>query len=300
MGARKQKWTSEEEAALRAGIARYGVGSWRLILKDDDFRSILSCRSNVDLKDKWRNINVFLTESGSMDKGRTATKKNRAAPRRNDHPMANSTVASDVDDEIVDEQPIASMSSELWNVSIPKKSRSRLNNIILESVKNLNEPTGSHSTTIAKYIEEEYWPPSEFDRILSANLKDLTTSGELIEVNRKYRIAPAPGSMYSEGRSPETLLLEDMQREPQKIESDDIKTLTKSQVDAELADMITMTAEEAASAAARAIAEAEALMAEAEAATREAEAAEADAQAAQAFAEAVRNRNITELIMAQS
>jgi transcription factor MYB, plant len=105
--------------------------------------------------------------------------------------------------------------------------------------------------------------------------------------------------MYSEGRSPETLLLEDMQREPQKIESDDIKTLTKSQVDAELAHMITMTAEEAASAAARAIAEAEALMAEAEAATREAEAAEADAQAAQAFAEAVRNRNITELVIAR-
>uniref|UniRef100_A0A453LQX0 Uncharacterized protein n=1 Tax=Aegilops tauschii subsp. strangulata TaxID=200361 RepID=A0A453LQX0_AEGTS len=123
--ARKQKWTSEEEAALRAGIARYGVGSWRLILKDDDFRSILSCRSNVDLKDKWRNINVFFTESGSMDKGRTAMKKNRATPRRNDHPMAKSTVASDVDDEIVDEQPIASVSSELWNVSIPKKSRSR-------------------------------------------------------------------------------------------------------------------------------------------------------------------------------
>ena len=76
--------------------------------------------------------------------------------------------------------------------------------------------------------------------------------------------------------------------------------LQKSQVDAEMADMITMTAEEAASAAARAIAEAEALMAEAEAATREAEAAEADAQAAQAFAEAERNRNITELVIAPS
>lgn len=296
MGARKQKWTSEEEAALRAGIARYGVGSWRRILLDQDFRSILSCRSNVDLKDKWRNINVFFTESGSMDKGRTAMKKNRATPKRNDHPMAISTVASDVDGEIVDGQPIASVSSELWNVSVPKKSRSGLNNIILESVKNLNEPTGSHRTTIANHIQEEYLPPSDFDHILSANLKDLTTSGKLIEVNRKYRIAPAPGSMYSEGRSPETLLLEDIQREPQKIESDDIKTLTKSQVDAELEHMITMTAEEAASAAARALAEAEALMAEAEAATREAEAAEADAQAAQAFAEAVRNRNATELM----
>lgn len=60
-----------------------------------------------------------------MDKRRTRRKKNQATPKRNDHLMATSPVASDVDEEIVDEQPIASMSSEVWNVSIPKKSRSR-------------------------------------------------------------------------------------------------------------------------------------------------------------------------------
>ena len=98
------------------------------------------------------------------------------------------------------------------------------------------------------------------------------------------------------------LLLEDVQREPHRIERDDSKIITKSQVDAELARMATMTAEEAAAAAARAVAEAEALMAEAEAAAREAEAAEADAQAAQAFAEAslmtLKNRNVMELVTA--
>lgn len=72
MGARKQKWTSEE-------------------------------KGNVDLKDKWRNMNVFFIESGSMDKGRTAWKKNH-------HSMAMSPIGpiiSDVDDQIVDEQPIS-------------------------------------------------------------------------------------------------------------------------------------------------------------------------------------------------
>uniref|UniRef100_A0ACD6A5Q4 Uncharacterized protein n=1 Tax=Avena sativa TaxID=4498 RepID=A0ACD6A5Q4_AVESA len=298
MGAPKQRWTSEEDAALRAGIEKHGVGNWRTILKDPNFSSILRYRSNVDLKDKWRNINVLFTPSGSREKGRTATKKNQSTPKNTDHQIANSTVSSDVDDEIVEEKPIASVSSQLWNSSNARKPRSRLNNIILESVKNLNEPTGSHRTTIANYIEEEYWPPSDFDHILSAKLKDLTASGKLIQVNRKYRIAP--DSLCSEERSPKMLLLEDIQTEPHRLERDGSKTLTESQVDAELARTATMTAEEAAYAAACAVAEAEALMAEAEAAAREAEVAEADAQAAQAFAEAssmtVKNRNVMELM----
>jgi transcription factor MYB, plant len=119
-------------------------------------------------------------------------------------------------------------------------------------------------------------------------------------VNRKYRMAPS--SPYSEGRSPKMLLLEDVQREPFKGGSDDIKTLTRAQVDAELARMTTMTAEEAAAAAARAVAEAEAIMTEAEAAAKEAEAAEAEARAAQAFAEAalltLKNRNAAKLVIA--
>uniref|UniRef100_A0A0A9EJT9 Smh6 n=1 Tax=Arundo donax TaxID=35708 RepID=A0A0A9EJT9_ARUDO len=290
MGAPKQRWTSEEEAALRAGIAKHGVGKWRAILKDPEFSSTLYYRSNVDLKDKWRNMNVIVSASGSRDKGKSAVKKTRATPKTSDHTMA---VTSDIDDEIVDEKPVPSVSSEAWNTSKRKKSHSsRLDNIIMEAIKTLNEPTGSHRTTISSYIEEQYWPPGDY-HLLSAKLKDLSTSGKLIKVNRKYRIAPSSPS--SEGRSPKMLLLEDVQREPFKVGSDDSKTLTRSQVDAELAHMATMTAEEAAAAAARAVTEAEAIMAEAEAAEREAEAAEADAQAAQAFAEAafltLKNRN---------
>nr|TKW13573.1 hypothetical protein SEVIR_5G110700v2 [Setaria viridis] len=209
MGAPKQRWTSEEEAALRTGVAKHGVGNWRTILNDPELSSILCYRSNVDLKDKWRNMNVTVTASSSRDKARSAVKKTRAGPKNNDQPAAISTVTSDADDEIVDVKPIASVSSEAWNTSNSKKSQShsRLDNIIMEAIKNLNEPTGSHRTTIANYIEEQYWPPSDFDHLLSAKLKDLAASGKLIKVNRKYRIAPS--SPRLEGRSPKMLLLEE-------------------------------------------------------------------------------------------
>jgi myb proto-oncogene protein len=50
MGAPKQKWTAEEEAALKAGVVKYGAGKWRTILTDPEFSTILRMRSNVDLK----------------------------------------------------------------------------------------------------------------------------------------------------------------------------------------------------------------------------------------------------------
>ena len=50
MGAPKQRWTPEEEAALKAGVAKHGPGKWRTILRDSDFSELLRLRSNVDLK----------------------------------------------------------------------------------------------------------------------------------------------------------------------------------------------------------------------------------------------------------
>ena len=56
MGAPKQKWTPEEEAALKAGVVKHGAGKWRTILKDPEFSGVLFLRSNVDLK-----VLTFLT-----------------------------------------------------------------------------------------------------------------------------------------------------------------------------------------------------------------------------------------------
>ncbi|KAK8626948.1 hypothetical protein V6N13_134577 [Hibiscus sabdariffa] len=78
------------------------------------------------------------------------------------------------------------------------------------------------------------------------------------------------------------LLSETRQRVSPRFDRDDVKILTESQIDLELARMRNMKPEEAAAAAAaRAVVEVEA-----EEAAREAEVAEADAEAAQAFAEA--------------
>ncbi|XP_043709115.1 telomere repeat-binding factor 1-like isoform X2 [Telopea speciosissima] len=247
MGAPKQKWTAEEEAALKAGIAKHGAGKWRTILRDPEFSSILSMRSNVDLKDKWRNMSVTAHGWGSREKARLALKRSQQFPKHDDNPMAS-------DEEIIDAKPLA-LPSETLQTSGLKRPMTRLDNLILEAISTLNEPAGSNKTAIATYIE----------------------------VKRKYRLAPT--SIFLEGRriSSGLPLIEGRQKDSEK---DDVKTFTRSQVDAELAKMRHMTAKEAAAAAARAVAEAEAAMAEAEEATGEAEAAEADAEAAQAFAEA--------------
>ncbi|XP_042405626.1 single myb histone 6-like isoform X3 [Zingiber officinale] len=264
MGAPKQKWTQDEEAALKAGVNKHGAGKWRTILKDPEFSNMLRNRSNVDLKDKWRNMSVTAHGLGSREKARIALKNSRQTTKHDAY-------------------------SEPPQISSQKKSISRLDNLILEAIINLKEPTGSNKTAISSYIEDQYCPPADFKELLSEKLKALTASRRLIKVKHKYRITPT--SAYSKEKSSK-FLAEGQQEEPRAK----IKPLTKSQIDAELAQMRNMSAQEAAAVAARAVAEAEAAMAEAEAAAREAEAAEADAEAAQAFAEAamltLKNRNV--------
>ncbi|KAJ9159401.1 hypothetical protein P3X46_024909 [Hevea brasiliensis] len=283
MGAPKQKWTAEEETALKAGVIKHGAGKWRTILKDPEFSGVLSLRSNVDLKDKWRNMSVMANGWSSREKSKLAVKRVHHVPKQEENPAAFYTVAQS-DEDISDTKSIVVANSTMQTAG-PMRTTVRLDNLIQEAITSLKEPGGSNKTTIAAYIEEQYWPPHDFRRILSAKLKYLTSNGKLIKVKRKYRIAPT--STFSDRRRNSSMLfLEGRQRISPRVEKDDSNMLTKSQIDSELAKMRNMTAQEAAAAAARAVAEAEAAIAEAEEATREAEAAEADAEAAQAFAEA--------------
>lgn len=84
---------------------------------------------------------------------------------------------------------------------------------------------------------------------------------------------------------PTPLLLEGKKDSP-RVETKVTRVLTKALIDAELEKMRSMTAMEAAAAAAQAVAEAEAAIAAAEAAAMEAEDAERDAEVTRAFAEA--------------
>ncbi|XP_055961090.1 uncharacterized protein LOC126673714 [Mercurialis annua] len=49
-----KRWTLEEEDALRGGVEEFGKGNWKLILRFK--QDIFGNRTEVDLKDKWRNM----------------------------------------------------------------------------------------------------------------------------------------------------------------------------------------------------------------------------------------------------
>ncbi|KAL9258321.1 Telomere repeat-binding factor 1-like protein [Drosera capensis] len=282
MGAPKQKWTAEEEAALKAGVIKHGAGKWRTILKDPEFSSILYLRSNVDLKDKWRNLSVMANGLGSREKLKVASKRVQLASHQDD----NSASASELPltDEELDAHP-ASSSSPTPQIPASKRSIVRLDNLILEAITNLGEDGGSSKTAIASYIEDQYWAPPQFKKLLSAKLKLLVSNGKLIRDEGYYSIVPPP--LSSDRRKTLSVVDREMRQfTTPKVERGEVPLFTRSQIDSELAKMRTMTAKEAAAAAALAVAEAELAIAEAEEAAREAEAAEADAVAAQALVEA--------------
>ncbi|XP_061962715.1 telomere repeat-binding factor 2-like isoform X2 [Populus nigra] len=280
MGAPKQKWTAEEEAALKAGVLKHGTGKWRTILMDPDFSAVLRLRSNVDLKDKWRNINVTAIW-GSRQKAKLALKRSPLTPKREENGKALSVVVQS-NEEVVDAKPLAMASGTPRNGG-PKDLLARLDNLILEAITTLKEPSGSDRASIALYIQEKYWAPMNLRKLLGGKLKHLTANGKLIKVKHKYMIASS--STVSEGRRNHPLP-EGKQKEMLKLEKSKNKILTKAQVDQDLLKIRGMTAFEAAAAAAAAVAEAETAIAEAEAAAREAEKAEAEAEAAQVFAKA--------------
>ncbi|RZB78369.1 Telomere repeat-binding factor 1 isoform A [Glycine soja] len=183
MGAPKQKWTAEEEAALKAGVVKHGAGKWRTILTDPEFSSILRMRSNVDLKDKWRNINVTAIW-GSRQKAKLALKKNLLPSPKIDHNhMALSTVVQR-DKEVADPKPLAVSSGTSPNSKekTSKLQNFQLDNLILESIIKLKEPRGSDKAAIAAYIEDQYCSTPTLRKLLSTKLKHMVACGKLMKV----------------------------------------------------------------------------------------------------------------------
>ncbi|XP_022986836.1 telomeric repeat-binding factor 2-like isoform X2 [Cucurbita maxima] len=54
---RCKKWSLLEEDTLRTAVQRFGKGNWKLIL--NSYRDIFDERTEVDLKDKWRNMTRY-------------------------------------------------------------------------------------------------------------------------------------------------------------------------------------------------------------------------------------------------
>ncbi|CAN1343003.1 Telomere repeat-binding factor 2 [Linum perenne] len=278
MGAPKQKWTAEEEAALKAGVVKHGTGKWRTILMDPEFSSVLRLRSNVDLKDKWRNINVTAIW-GSRQKAKLALKSGSLTPKR-DESSSTPTSVIPYNEEVPDPKPVAASGGTLPSRG-SKELLPKLGSLILEAITTLREPSGSDRASIAMYIEEKkLLAVPNLRKLLAGKLKLLTASGKLVKVTVFFflLIFSILRLALSIGKQKNTSNLDDISN----------RILTKSQVEQEILRIQGMTAEEAAAAAAKAVAEAEVAIAEAEEAAREAERAEAEAEACQVFAEAAK------------
>lgn len=183
MGAPKQKWTSEEEEALRRGVLKHGAGKWRTIQKDPEFSPVLSSRSNIDLKDKWRNLSFSASGLGSRDKIRIPRKGPSSSPSPS--PQLLLLPAPDNVAEASPPEDIAK-SPEDDKTLMPKYSA-----MILEALGELKEPNGSEVTTIYNFIEQRHEVQPNFRRLLCAKLRRLIGANKVEKIDKSYKLTDA-------------------------------------------------------------------------------------------------------------
>ncbi|XVE51913.1 hypothetical protein DITRI_Ditri02bG0078500 [Diplodiscus trichospermus] len=181
MGNQKQKWTAEEEEALLAGIAKHGPGKWKNILKDPDFAPSLTHRSNIDLKDKWRNLSVSSSAPGSRDKSRAPKLKSVGpAPPNNPNSAPDASRTPNVTSDTVMDHPS--------NNALDGKNALRYNTMIFEALSTIKDTNGSDISAIISYIEQRHEVPPKFRRLLSARLRRLASQGKLEKIQNRYKI----------------------------------------------------------------------------------------------------------------
>ncbi|GAB4853768.1 hypothetical protein Ancab_017961 [Ancistrocladus abbreviatus] len=183
MGNPKQKWTAEEEEALRAGVAKYGPGKWKFIQRDPEFNQFLHSRSNIDLKDKWRNMSAAAGQ-GSRDKLRTVKAKiNPDAPVT---PMLN-VQSSGSALPVVRESPADQVKDEASKELPDAKNGPRYNVMIFEAL-SMKEPSGLDISAIVSFIEQRTEVPQNFRKKLGSRLRRLVAQDKLEKVDNCYRI----------------------------------------------------------------------------------------------------------------
>jgi len=73
---KRTPWAEEEEEAIRKGVKKYGT-SWSQILREPEFSADFhSSRTDVDLKDKWRNMNKFPKENRAAKQPQARSENN--------------------------------------------------------------------------------------------------------------------------------------------------------------------------------------------------------------------------------
>ncbi|XP_022754865.1 single myb histone 3-like isoform X2 [Durio zibethinus] len=173
MGNPKQKWTAEEEEALRAGVAKYGKGNWKSIQRDPELSPLLFARSNIDLKDKWRNLSGGPGGHGSREKSRTSKPKpstDGSTPQTSVPVKRNALPKPLIDD-------LSKSFAPNW-----------YNEMIIEALSALKEPNGSDNRAIVSYIEQRHEVPQTFRKQLCSRLKRLVAVEKLEKVHNRYKI----------------------------------------------------------------------------------------------------------------
>ncbi|CAJ1950903.1 unnamed protein product [Sphenostylis stenocarpa] len=178
MGNQKQKWTQDEEDALIAGVEKHGPGKWKNILKDPQFAPFLTSRSNIDLKDKWRNLSVSNGSQGSKDKSRVPKLKALPAP-----PPATTSTTTTTTTTTTTATPQNAHS----DVAAPDSSQNdqdvknppRYNAMVFEALSALKDNNGSDLNAIVSFLEQKHQVPQNFRRALSTRLRRLVNQGKL-------------------------------------------------------------------------------------------------------------------------
>ncbi|KAH7277710.1 hypothetical protein KP509_38G003600 [Ceratopteris richardii] len=187
MGAPKQKWTSAEEAALRAGVKKHGLGKWRAIQKDPEFTFLLATRSNVDLKDKWRNMNIGVAGYVSREKSKSSSKiKAITAADEPISPLPLALISGDTSAE----DSCAALDAHVSSES-PREAKAlgpRFAGMVIDAIADLNSPSGVSSSDIASTIEANNMVPMNFRRLLRSKLKDMVKDGALLKIRDNYKV----------------------------------------------------------------------------------------------------------------
>ncbi|BBG98830.1 Homeodomain-like/winged-helix DNA-binding family protein [Prunus dulcis] len=227
MGNQKQKWTAEEEEGLLAGVAKHGPGKWKNILKDPEFASVLIHRSNIDLKDKWRNLSVSTSGHGSKDRPRGTKVKNSVAAQ---HLVRNSAPTASV-------RPNASPASAPPNSSPASVRPSASPASALSTMKDMN---GSDLGAILNFIEmvtvlihilqqrHEVPVPPNFRRLLGPRLRRLVSQGKLEKVQNRYKLKKDA----TFGTKTPTLTRNQRDVRPRKLQNSGSMTFTETVQDA--------------------------------------------------------------------
>ncbi|KAH9665036.1 telomere repeat-binding factor 4 [Citrus sinensis] len=208
MGNQKQKWTAEEEEALLAGVAKHGPGKWKNILRDPQFAPSLTQRSNIDLKDKWRNLSVSNAQQGSKDKIRGPKLKTTVVAPLSNTP--NSAPAASLTRNVSS----GAVMNDTSTSALDGKNGPKYNAMIFEAISTLKDANGSDISAIANFIEvrncykirketsigvKTPTPKQKDARLRPPRNSALMTSREIVEeasITAAYRIAEAENKSF--------------------------------------------------------------------------------------------------------